>query len=369
MKIIYLSILITIISFSLSNSFFDDDDIRLTAIIFRHGARTPYYYDDYERNLDSLGHIWSLGVHELTDVGKSQLYSFGNKVLFEMIKRRQIRDKNEILAFSTNKPRAIQSLESFLKGLFLTQNNPVPFEILDTKKDKYYYLSSECAGFPDYLKEDNSSIFKNIIKLNDKWGKEIKENFKIEINTVKPVESRVKLYNLADTFISNYYNKNDLSNYLSVDQQNLFILDIESYFSDDMFKGTYCEENNGVFVALASKTKFFKDLFAYFDDRIKMNNKTYSKEQPKLLIFSAHDHDITETVIFLNKALNVKFNSPVIFASAITIDLIFDKTYIVDINIMGNEYYRGNYEFFKTKVEQFMVPIAKIDEFCGFDTK
>ena len=151
--------------------------------------------------------------------------------------------------------------------------------------------------------------------------------------------------------------------------QNLFIKDIESYFSDDMFKGTYCEENNGVFVALASKTKFFRDLLGYIDDRIRMNNKTYSKEHPKLLILSAHDHDITEIMVFLNRAFNLTFNSPVVFASNIFVTLIFDKTYILDLKINGNEYYRGDYLIFKSKVAEFMVPFAKIDEFCGFDTK
>ena len=177
MKINYLAALIIItVSFCISSS--HEDDIRLTAVIFRHGARTPYYYDDYEKNLDSLGHIWPMGVHELTDVGKSQLYSLGNKEIIEMIKKGQIITKNEILAYSTNKPRAIQSLESFLRGLLLTKENIVPFEILDTKKDKYYYLSSQCTGFPDYLKEDNVNINENILKLNNKWGKVLKESFK-----------------------------------------------------------------------------------------------------------------------------------------------------------------------------------------------
>ncbi len=386
-------------------SFTSKLEVRMIASVMRHGARSPYYYDDNHTNKDSLGFFWTIDPAELTQVGRRQHYILG-------LKQREEFDSfigdyystSEITAYTSNKGRTKESIQAYFQGLFPksehlsneqierafppvvvsdsinkiahSTSSPIrgeavsaTFNQLNPKIDKYYFMASICKNFPDYTKESNVEIDQNILRFSLKWKSILEQGFGVIVDFRNPGKSRIKLWNVADTFIANYLNGNDLSSRVPLAKQAQFFTDIQIFFSDDMFKGTYCDQNNGYYLARASKTKLFQDVFEKLDERIKLNNKEYSSLNPKMLAYFVHDYDLTEIMLLFNKIFNLDFNTPIVPSSFTNFVLSFNtesKEYHIDIKLNDKDYISMNYSAFKKSIEKLYLPLSEINEFCGY---
>ena len=94
--------------------------------IHRHGARAPY--NDIVNNTDIYKEHW-LEKEELTNVGKRMLYLLGVKANKRYVGEGKLLNKTyspqEILIRSTDVNRTIESVESFIQGLYPAGTGPV----------------------------------------------------------------------------------------------------------------------------------------------------------------------------------------------------------------------------------------------------
>ena len=136
MKIFYYIFSILIIRFPY---LIDSEKILFAWQIHRHGARAPY--NGIINNSDIYKEHW-LEKEELTNVGKRMLYLLGVKARKRYIIQTKLLSKQyspqEILIRSTDVNRTIESVESFLQGLYPIGTGPVIKDFLANNKNISY---------------------------------------------------------------------------------------------------------------------------------------------------------------------------------------------------------------------------------------
>ena len=136
MKIFYYIFSILIIRFPY---LIDSEKILFAWQIHRHGARVPY--NGIINNSDIYKEHW-LEKEELTNVGKRMLYLLGVKARKRYIIQTKLLSKQyspqEILIRSTDVNRTIESVESFLQGLYPIGTGPVIKDFLANNKNISY---------------------------------------------------------------------------------------------------------------------------------------------------------------------------------------------------------------------------------------
>lgn len=370
--------------------------------IFRHGARAPYYMK--EDNIDSLGKQWTINKQELTNVGMRQHYVLG------MIQKETHKDLlskdyslGEVYAMSTNVNRTIQSFMSHFQGLFPegpTLNkeqekhawppgkfsdevrriaeqskgavgdkiNSMPFHLFENT-----YMNFKCDGIPDYTTEGGENLDKNINEFKKKYEKLLKEKFKIDLENKTTKEARPILWDFADTYIAEYYE--GLTDYFTdLEEEKKFLDDVVVYCFKDMLDVSYSDKNFYNGRVLISQT--FDDLInAYLKRRILLNDKkVYNSTDPKMLIYSAHDINIAQVMVFLKYAFELDLNYRINYASIYNFELYrkIDKTgegkeenFKLRITYNGEEVYFEDYSKFKSGAEKALVSYSEISSYCG----
>lgn len=373
--------------------------------IFRHGARAPYYMK--EDNIDSLGKKWNLNKQELTNVGMRQHYVLG------MIQKETHKDLlskdyslGEVYAMSTNVNRTIQSFMAHFQGLYpdgpvLSKEqekhawppgkfsdevrriaeqakgavgdkiNSMPFHLFEST-----YMNFKCDGIPDYTTEGGESLDKNINEFRKKYDKLLKEKFKIDLENKTSKEARPILWDFADTYIAEYYE--GLTDYFTdLDEESKFLDDVVVYCFKDMLDVSYSDKNYYNGRVLISQT--FDDLInSYLKRRIILNDsKVYNSTDPKMLIYSAHDINIAQVMVFLKYAFEIEFNYKINYASVYNFELYrkvekIDKSgegkeesFKLRITYNGEQVYFEDYSKFKVGVEKALISYSEINSYCG----
>ena len=123
--------------------------------IHRHGARAPY--SGVENGVDAYKENW-IQINELSGVGKRMLYLLGVKARKRYIDQFQLLNKTynpqEIYIRSTDVNRTIESVESYLQGLYPEGTGPIINEdILDNEDIVYPPNNNFTEDFKYIIKE------------------------------------------------------------------------------------------------------------------------------------------------------------------------------------------------------------------------
>lgn len=375
----------------------------------RHGARAPMSYESEDRK-DALGQKWESNPQELTNLGIRQHYILGmyQREMYGVLLGTP--RPGELYAMSTDKNRTIQSFLAHYQGLY-----PVGEEILENQREKavppgqlpesvkqivndknnlaavgqhtsvlaYHTLEDaenyhnlfytvngvqNCKGYPNYEKDDNERIRNNILKLNESKKKELEAN-KIIIDPKNPTASRMKLFKFSDAYIANYYEGNKD---VAADQD--FFEKLSDYYYHDISEGIYGDPEAKL--ARINKSKVLRNLIKYL--RFRSDPKSpadYTTANPKMVLYTWHDVDISEIMQVLNyafiKDIKVKKDFMATYASFLNFELIVDdsKQYTVSVVMNAVVMFKYPLEEFISKVEAVLLTDKEITEFCGIQAK
>lgn len=378
--------------------------------LIRHGARAPYSLNN--KNVDSLGKKWDIFKQDLSSVGMRQHYVLG---LVQKETHKDLLSENykigEVYALSTNRNRTIQSFLSHFQGLYpegptitkaqeenawppgkippfitnLAKNskgavgdkiNSMPFHLFEGN-----YFKFKCESIKSNAEGSTENMEKNIKEFNDKHSKILKDKFKIDLNNKSNKEAREILYNFADSFICEYYEGME-SYFTDKTEEKKFLDDVIEYNFKDMLDVTYGDKDYYNGRVLMSPT-IDNLINFYFKRRIIQNNKEYNYTDPKMLIYSAHDSNIAELMVFLKHSLNIQFNYKIHFASYYNFELYKkvknsnddssvsgkEEDYKLRITFNGEEVYFKDYTEFKSGVKKSLISFSEIQTYCALQTK
>ena len=153
---IYIYLFKIIISESFNNDN-EDEEILFSFQIFRHGARAPYL--GVENGIDVYKEYWPVK-EELTSIGKRQLYLLGVKARSRynnLLKEKY--DPNEIYIKSTDSNRTIESVYSFIQGLYpYGTGDIINDSVIDNKEIIYPPNIKYHNNFDEIIDEYNMSL-------------------------------------------------------------------------------------------------------------------------------------------------------------------------------------------------------------------
>ena len=375
----------------------------------RHGARAPYY--DVKNGTDIYKEPWDF-VEELTSMGKRQLYLLGAKV------RKRYKnflsekyDPNEILIKSTDYNRTIESINSYLQGLYpsgtamnisskvkyvkdityppnkkykkefdeiinkyninetgeaLPNNIAIaPIHIMN-KKDQTFDLFDE--NLCSYRNEIND-IYQNMKLVRDFADKAVRETGNLFFE-LEPTDNRTFLYDYwtmykymdgfyCDDFdqrkfdyIKNTYG-GDMINKLK-DLSDEFLM---SFYFDVTFNLSDPE------VGLASSSDTMRKILEWMKDA--KNKSVTNSQYLKFVIYSAHDSSVGSLDSFMRTVFNTSMYL-CDFACSRLLELYKDEDKYYVRYITGNETNILNidYETFNEKVSENAWSDKTIKGYC-----
>ena len=402
--IIFLNLILKAISLE------DDTEVKFVFSIFRHGARSPYYLD---KGRDIFGNYWGED-KKLTEIGFRQHYILGS---IQKEKYKSLLDvsgefnSNEVLAFSSNKTRAINSLSAFSRGLFTiskiltdeqinlayppNSKDLSPFvknQIYGNKavgkdtsigafhlleKDAYYGYESNCESIPNYFEEKRSSIEISINNLLAKYPF-INSHFKLNLDKYEVYSSgssqskRTILWNFADDYICCYYqNLNRNSPFKDEEKELEFIKTLEKYLSDDIIYGSFGDKDG--YISRILNSKLMSTLTDYMENTINYDLNLIKKPVEKFLIYSVHDTNLAYMWSYLRYAFKIEPQS-IPFASIFNFEVVKQKkiervrqTYKIRIEYNGEEVYYEDFDKFKNRINEIQINDNDIMYFCGWN--
>jgi len=388
---------------------------------FRHGARNPCNHID-KNGKDYLGKEWDF-VGELTNVGKRQHFLLGlhNQEKYKNFLLDYYHPK-EILVYSTNKNRTIESVTANLMGMFFKKGkkinenqkkNSIPQNINinnsefinsvvnDLNDDS---LPFNIAGVPIHLfkEEDHDFMLHEpkycypvaLIKYKLQSSNEMKkhaDNFKKEFGEKlnkffekNGNEENYKNKNFLDTFINVYNFCDHFISDITFDREDEQIKKLEKEYKIDLNKlSDHCQnllkimQFDIVFgredVLLMSMSPPFKKIINWMEKRIRLNQLNRSNEldynSPKFVIYSGHDTTVAGFIKLMNKLFNSEIINPE-FAANIYFELVFNEnnnSYFV--NYVNGDIVLSSIEFneFKKRIEKILWSDQKVYKFCDFD--
>ena len=326
---------------------------------FRHGARAPCNFLDKDSK-DIFGELWD-GECELTKIGIMQHYILGKK------NRERYKDffnQNytlyDILVYSTERDRCIQSAQAQLRGFFNNSlANIIPIHTIEYNYNIpvfYYDRKDSCIILNKYRNNNYFSpktisfigdfIFKYFSLLN-----KISNQHHLNIN-----------YTLVEivcgAYICNYFDDRNISliNELNINKDELY-KDCIEYNHLKHFEIKL--GNDAEFSAILASSLNFKNLIGYMESII---NKVINS--PKYVLYSGHDTTLSSMQVFLKNAFNVEIQY-IPFASQMVIHLIQKEN-----GLYVNYYFNGKllldipYQDFKYKIENLLWTRKEIENFC-----
>lgn len=392
-----------------------------SSIVFRHGARSPYNYENNSTLTDKVGNKWNIPKSELTIVGKRMSYLLGYKYRLKYKNFLNSKyDIGEVYAVSTNRSRTTLTLQSFIQGLYssdqsldsnkqddafpqkgdiddkfikqiknkskeLNEKNyaianniaTIPTFMINSISDPYQMLYESCKNYPPYNATVNKRMIfalNNFIKSSEN---EIKNIFKIDIEEKDLVKLNLNLYELADSFIANYYEKtNTINNLFKNNKDNIkkFYLECEKFTYEEYTYGVLGEED--AYLSRMSSSKYFEILLDYINRRIIINSKNddktkslYNYSDPKLYLFSGHDVNISLILNYLFYSLNEKKSGLLTpFNSNISFELYYinnsKDNYLIEIYYNDKLLYSLTFKEFEQKIRKASFSKEDIDDFC-----
>ena len=370
--------------------------------IFRHGARSPYTglingTDCYNNSWDSLG--------ELTPTGKRMHYLLGYRNRLRYITNTASTFLSptpslpELLIYSTDVNRTIESVYSLLQGLYPPSTGPsipstvkqsdrrphssnyttnfseiesslsnaslpnllslIPVHILDKSlhTSQLHEYKNCPGGETAYINSMNRPEMKAFMKkITDLYGQQLQ---KIEGTSNQTfLYDYWTLYKYMDTFIVDKTNGNDLS-ILESHGINL------SEFEKDAFEFLYLDylgtNFNNKDLGVMSMTHPMRKVLYY------MKQVVQGKPAPKMLIYSAHDSTIGAFEVFNNVVFGTQIEYAY-FAENCAYELYEEEGNMKVRYIKGdNTKFEITYQEFKEKVEKALWTDKEIENYCKWD--
>ena len=383
----------------------------------RHGARSPY--SGVKNGIDVYKEKW-IKNGELTDIGKRQLYLLGVKVRkryideFKLLSREY--NPQEIYIRSTDHNRTIESIYSFLQGLYPSGTGPIISDKVYNNKSiiyppnekykenfdnityKYNMTNKEALPFqmsvePIHIfykpKHEfqlyDSDICKGILpiylELNERQEiKEFANNIINETNNlfIDLEENKNKsyfhdywnLYKYVDNALCDETDErtfNDLKNkYSYVDDDLLEKLKSKS---KKFLKDDFLLTNNSTNLSIVGSSYTMHSILNWMDQAIKSHKNGSIGSYIKFAIFSAHDYSIGNIDGFMNYA----FNKTIEYADFA--ESRYFELYIDDNEQYNVRYLKGDntikldigYDEFKKIVNNKAWSDEEVAKFCQFD--
>ena len=374
-------IILNIIDFSKSQK------LIFAEIHFRHGARSPTKLD--ENGTDALGVKWS-APGELTGVGKRMQYLLGlrnrkryitgkDKFLSEQY------DPHEILIFSSNVNRTIQSVGAQIQGFYPSSSDKlseeqyeiaVPPFSFDIENEKNKLNESALPNYMTilpihYLSFTNSSINCSV---------KVRAHFSNNLNTTPA------LLKYVDDFNKNFSER--LNKYLNLTKDNVFNFstpmglcdsliaeEAEKLNNSEYFQKTKIEKDILVPICYNAQTLYFRDVYhgdanrdliKYFssyllremsnrmkrrvDDDIQgdiSKNNISDFSRPKMVFISGHDTSLSAQEMFFIRFFNLTLEDYIFptYASQISYEITRKEVDENERNKLKYSDYTVNYYF------------------------
>ena len=362
---------------------------------FRHGARGPSSYD--ENDLDLYKEKWN-GDSELTYSGMRQQFLLGSYIRnkYKNLIDYESYNPNEILAFSSNKNRAMMSARSQLMGIFInskipelknSQNICVPYFLQNNTNFQNLninYPENYIDEIPIHIIEDKDQFFRfektgqcpviKEIREKNKQKPEI-QNFLKKFNETFG-EQFLKLFNISDKdYFTIYDNVDDVCigyNIDKFDQRELLMLnntDINltefSKISNEFatIKGTmyYANDTEHLLGYLGSSV-LMRRVLLYMENFLKDNNN------PKMVLLSAHDTSILSMEDLIHALFGNEIFNPV-FASSYIFELNQnEENNEYEVNFVFNDKILKTvkYDEFKNIILNKAWTLKQVADYCGF---
>ena len=386
--------------------------ILFTNIHFRHGARSSVMNIDKE-GYDFLGTKWN-DVGELTALGMRQLYFTGikHREKYSNFLSEEYNSK-EILIYSTNMNRTIQSANCYLSGLF----SNIQAKFLSEEKEKNSFPPALLTDKMEELskKLGNISIPKGIqtipVKIfnkNDHFFLLHDLSYISDCVTIDEIQGKHVNSNKTNILINNFKNKlgNKITNFFK-DKNKKFLFNykyinsfcdhlisnilessnlsfLEKYDFDIQELNDYCNnflqynleevECGNKDVVFMSLSPTMRQLILWMDNRIKLDKEGKGhipiNGSPKYTVWSAHDSSLAANEMFFKYIFGTKFVYPIV-SSTIIIELHKNdseqnNTYYIQYYMNDELLLEIDYNLFKTRVLEYLWTDKDIDKFCKF---
>lgn len=399
----------------ISNIISQNQNIRFSFVIFRHGARSPYYdlTDDF---IDIFGYKWE-GKKELTGIGQRQHFLLGNRHRKRYIEEYKLinekYDPREIYVISTDSNRTIMSAQCELLGIYLGNGNnlndeqvqnanpPNNISYFDEEKEKLgnkvLPYNIEVPPIHQFFVKDhtmqlhdvrNCKGHKKIYETNEK-RKEVDifinnfinkyGQFFIDKMKEKPKEkdlkkfyTYIKVYTVLDTLLCIY---TDGKNMEKFENKTKELIDLSYEFFNFDFIANNSENN--IDLGIISMSPTFEKIINWMDLKIKKDKENMNYlgyDMPKLVLYSAHDSTVGAFEEFMYAVFKTSINYAY-FASFANLELVkvnagfeerdYEVYYYFDDKFIKN----FNYKEFKEKVKKNLKNKEQIASYCQFEEK
>ena len=409
----------------------DNETIRFAFAISRTGAHSPenVKYDMKNQTYTDLFNVNWNGPLELTEVGKRQNLLLGYRHYLRYVKNytllNSIYDPKEILIYSSDTNRTIQSSYAQMHGLYLKGPKLKPEAITNAVPpvNSFYFskenqelndsaLPNDIVLVPVHLFYENDHTFllekiENCPKLKNYYYeiipnldiiKEYMRNITYKYNLAELIkregssttnEEIINNYNLfndiIETIISNYYQYENFENYKFNNSFSIFDLldDINSYLKSKSFGSVKDKYDEEVEIAKYANFATFDKLLNWMNKIIEkdINNIEYSSyDAPKFVAYFSHDFSIYSFHICLQKIFGIGQNIYTNFTSFINVELYrnnYEKNYNYsedDFRVRyifdEKEIYDIEYKNFRDKIREYYKNIDEynIKIFCEYES-
>ena len=389
------------------------EELQFVFQMHRHGARAPFIGVKDEK--DCFNESW-ISNGELSEVGKRMHYLLGvrNKKRFidnnTFIKENF--DPEEILIYSTNVNRTIQSIYSQLQGLFpfgtgrkipekLNDENIIRpkfsnySKIFNDVENKYFNNENKLFAMPYQMNIVPIHLFyipDHQVQLHDyKNCPGLKENYFKQLTGEKIKEFRKKLENeffdvlknientTNNTFLDDYWVIFKYMDTFKVDEtdgkemkllreklnNNQTKLEIYSNLSKEfLFLDYYNINFYDVMISQISMSNTMRNIIKYMDDIV--NNKK-DKSKVKYLIYSMHDTSFGAMEVFNKIAFNTTIEYATFAENGFYELYKINNTFKVRLIIKDKIRDDMNYYDFKKKVEDKLLSDKEIKDKCKWN--
>ena len=411
--------IIFLISFFLILKLSSEEKVIFAWQMHRHGARAPYL--GVVNGTDAYREKWTQ-IEELSGVGKRMLYLLGVNARKRYIDKFSLLNEEynpqEIYIRSTDVNRTIESIESYLQGLYPPGTGPtINITLLKEKSIVYppntnyskkfekvikdYNLNDNGAALPYKMSVQPVHLFykpdhefqlydtnlckghKDLYeerKMRDdiiKFGNDLNETFKylyiLENTTNKTfLTDYWTIYKYMDGFICDYVDQRNFNylqeNYNFDESEKSKLKDYSEEFLWMDYSGTNYPDNHSE-IPIVSMSYTMHSIINWMEKAIEghKNNKTYIK----FVIYSAHDSSIGALENFMKYTfdLNVEYST---FAETRYFELFLDDENIAHVRYLrgdGSEKKNMTFQEFKIKIDENTWNDSKVANFCQYEYK
>ena len=371
--------------------------------MFRHGARSPFLTN----STDIFGEQWQSS-SQLTDIGVRQQYLLGkyNRIKYSSFLSPEY-TPSEITAFSTEWNRTIHSGIAHLQGLF---PNAQTITMSQERIDKAFPPLSSTTDLNDENANSNDYPLPNglqlipitvtpIINLNRFY-----QTCPNALQVLSKIEKQKKIINAVNSFNTKYGAK--LLSLLNIPDKNYFLAYRNVVSLCDTFMSGYTDgrefqilktndpslqidlselnktayeimqiDNNVYFSGDHKFNQAFsggllKTILNYISRRInndKQRKYEYSDIDPKMVLFSVHDYDLSSLFALIKEIFEVDLGTFYMsFASMLSFEVFYkgNNVYVVDFLRNGEVLMQKEFDVFEKVIKTKLFSDKEYNLFC-----